>query len=190
MQVPPQKTPLTEAEVREAFRAGHELVHGTPPPEPRLAYAWAVAMLETGRGRSTWNYNFGNVKATASWKESHDWTTIPVRPPEPPEQRAFATGAEGAASWWRLLDGSRYAGVLDLADQGQPLDAAWLMGERGYYTAPRDQYSGNVQRYVDEYRSVWPYDLPSPAAPSRVKTLALLGGVLLGWAVVNYVRRR
>jgi hypothetical protein len=191
MEVPPQKTPLTEAEVREAFRAGHELVHGTTPPEPRLAYAWAVAMLETGRGRSTWNYNFGNVKATASWKESHDWTTIPVRPPEPPEQRAFATAAEGAASWWRLLDGSRYAGVLELADQGQPYDAAWLMGERGYYTAPKDHYSGNVQRYVDEYREVWPYELPAADMASRGRQLAvLLLGAFAGWSLVSYLRRR
>ena len=72
-----------------------------------------------------------------------------VRPPEPPEQRAYATAAEGAASWWRLLDGDRYAGVLELADQGQPYDAAWLMGERGYYTAPKTHYASNVQRYVD-----------------------------------------
>jgi hypothetical protein len=148
-------------------------------------------MLETGRGRSTWNYNFGNVKATSSWKAEHDWTTIPVRPPEPPEQRAFATAAEGAASWWRLLNGSRYVGVLDLADQGQPYDAAWLMGERGYYTAPRDHYSGNVQRYVDEYRTVWPYELPTPATgDGRRNALVLLGAVLIGWGVVNYLRRR
>jgi hypothetical protein len=148
-------------------------------------------MLETGRGRSTWNYNFGNVKATPSWKAEHDWTTIPVRPPEPPQQRAFTSGAEGAASWWRLLDVSRYVGVLDLADQGQPHDAAWLMGERGYYTAPRSQYSANVQRYVDEYRKVWPYELASPSASSpQAKFAVLLAGALAGWSLVNYVRQR
>ena len=191
MEVSPQKTPLTVAEVREAFRAGHELVHGTPPPEARLAYAWAVAMLETGKGRSTWNYNFGNVKATPSWKAENDWTTIPVRPPEPPEQRAYETAAEGAASWWRLLAGKRYVGVLKLADRGKPYDAAWLMGGRGYYTAPKTRYSSNVQRYVDEYRSAWPYEISTAAPGTRLMQAAVLAsGAFAGWAIVNYVLGR
>jgi hypothetical protein len=65
------------------------------------------------------------------------------------------------------------------------------MGERGYYTAPKTHYASNVQRYVDEYRSVWPYEIPSATTGSRAMQAVLLAsGAFAGWTIVNYVLGR
>jgi hypothetical protein len=194
-EVDPQKTQLSKVQLRAALLEGHQIAFGYGPSDGRLGYAWSVATLETGG--AGWNYNLGNIKATPSWKEADNlWTTIPVPPPEPPEQRAYESPEAGAADWWRLLDKPRYDGVLELADTGAAYDAAYLMGERGYYTAPKDEYSELIQKLYDQYCSYWPAPIePPPVLGAETESIlgrvsAMLFGGAVGWWTAWRARHR
>jgi len=56
-------TPLPFEHAAEAMRAALRNELGAQPSNPVLALALAKCALETGRFRSIWNWNYGNVKA-------------------------------------------------------------------------------------------------------------------------------
>lgn len=55
-------------ELCTALAAVWAVVTGQPPTRAAVDLAAAHIGLETGNGKSCWNYNLGNVKATPSWK--------------------------------------------------------------------------------------------------------------------------
>lgn len=57
-----KKTILTEAEGTYALKTAWKRIYGVEPSENSLAVLWAKACLETGRFKSMWCYNFGNIK--------------------------------------------------------------------------------------------------------------------------------
>lgn len=56
------KTTLSEAEGARALAIAWKRIYGTEPSYRTLAVLWAKACLETGRFKSMWCYNFGNIK--------------------------------------------------------------------------------------------------------------------------------
>lgn len=70
--LPPAKTPLTVGVVREALRAGLARLASrerwNEVREHTVLGLLAQSALETGRWKSLWNYNFGNVKAGESYE--------------------------------------------------------------------------------------------------------------------------
>jgi len=159
-QVAPVKTPLTPAQVRQAYIDGYQAVTGEPIPANRLAYSWAVTMLETGYGKHLYNNNFGNIKCFAQCKESGNNWSYPSAAHG--DLRAHNTPAEGAAGWWHLIFGNRYKDILPLVDEGRFYNAAYLMGERGYYEANKSVYSSSIQQICEDYWQRWPADKPTP----------------------------
>jgi hypothetical protein len=191
------------SELREVMRDGYVRHFGRQPSDGELGYAWSCARLETGG--KTWNNNFGNVKCSPSCQQKSTWVDIspllksPTRPPCPldpslpkpkgceyPGQRAYDTGGEGATHWWKVLDGSRYDGVLELAAEGRAYDACYLMGERGYYEADKDWYSKQVES--TDPPGPGPGPQPLPAQPGAGRWAALLLGVAVGW--FGYIKVR
>ena len=63
-----RKTPVSMTELCTALAAVWAVVTGQPPTRAAVDLAAAHIGLETGNGKSCWNYNLGNVKATPSWK--------------------------------------------------------------------------------------------------------------------------
>ncbi len=60
--LPATKTTLSEAEGARALATAWKKIYGTEPSDKSLAVLWAKACLETGRFKSMWCYNFGNIK--------------------------------------------------------------------------------------------------------------------------------
>lgn len=148
-----ETTPLSELELAEALIEGHRAVFGEPPTWMRLAVAWAHVALENGRGREIECNNFGNVIATDSWPGAYyvrdlhertrknrlaalgdDWKPVPMK------FRAYATPAEGARAYWKVLD-EHYASALGLFGAGAPYLAARRLAELGYATAYAEPYA-------------------------------------------------
>jgi hypothetical protein len=60
-------TPMSFAEAAEAMKGALRNEIGSDPTRECLALALAKCALETGRWRSIWNWNYGNVKAGPSY---------------------------------------------------------------------------------------------------------------------------
>lgn len=139
-------TPLTRLEMGQALIAGHRRYFGAVPSAHRLAVAWSQCALEHAAGAKLYNFNLGNVTCGPAWEG--DFYVMRVPPPDPPvlRFRAFETAELGAQDYWRMLAG-HYRPALRLFDEGHAYDAAFLLGQLGYYTARREIYSNAVANY-------------------------------------------
>lgn len=68
--LPAKRTPLTKEEAATALFSADPKLLDTPQ---RLAVLLAHWNLETGGGKYTWNYNFGNVKASTGWSGDYSY---------------------------------------------------------------------------------------------------------------------
>ena len=143
-------TPLARAELAQALIAGHRRYFGTLPNENRLAVAWAHCALEHAAGAKLYNFNLGNVTCGPSWEG--DFYVMHVPPPDPPvlRFRAFESAELGAVDYWRMLD-THYPSALALFDKGSAYDAAFRLGQIGYYTAKKEVYSNAVANWKSWY---------------------------------------
>lgn len=74
--VPPRLTPLTFDDAAEAMRAAlRDKLKANPTPEA-LALALAKTALETGRWKSIWCANWGNIKASATYEGMYTCITL------------------------------------------------------------------------------------------------------------------
>jgi len=117
--------------------------------------------LETGNTKSMFNYNFGNVKATPEWSQSHKWTsyaagetlngkTYKFTSKHPMSFfRAFDTIEDGISYYLQIL-GGRYKDALESAIEGNVSDFSNKLHDKGYYTANPKSYTSGMKRLLGE----------------------------------------
>ena len=159
-EIPYNMTPLSQLALAQAMEKGYTKVFGKSPSLNALASGWAQAALESGQGQLIRVNNIGNIKASDDWvasgkayathdtkektKDGRDYTHKGAK------WRAYKTPEEGAEGYWRFLK-ARFPDTINLMDQGQAHNAAVSLGEKGYYTANIQKYSGAVQSLYETF---------------------------------------
>lgn len=143
-----QRTPLTGTQARDAIREAWINKYGSEPSERTLATLTAQWALETGRGSSMMNYNFGGIKGTSpsgltveyGTREGWGATETRIRA----KFRAYNTAAEGAEDYLSLLD-RRYPNALAAARNGDPDSFVHELKRGGYFTGNEEAYARSVR---------------------------------------------
>jgi hypothetical protein len=124
---PAVRTPLSLAEASVACLQAHEKVFGKPPGERLLCMLVAQSALETGRWKSMWCWNAGNLRGHGN---------------------AGTTSIEGASE---VVDGHEYwfrhGAWMDRAGSPAPADVAARLGDNGFaaYQSPVDGFEAFVR---------------------------------------------
>jgi len=154
-----RRTPLTRSEIMGLVIAEYRRRYGSTLTKAQAAVLVAQWGIETGWGRSTFNFNFGNVKAGAGWTgqfvilktyEYHKRDGVLVKERWRAPFRAYRTPEEGVAAWMGILFGQRhgrsrsYVLAPDPAGFGRSL-ANVNDGGTGYGTVRADHYASAIR---------------------------------------------
>lgn len=143
-EVAPQSTPTAPSELRAAIARAYQRVTGAPASRGVLDALTAQASLETARGTSMLNYNFGGIKGASPAGATVRSKTVEVL--QGKQQtivdgfRAYKTLDEGAEDYVRTMRGS-FARALAAADHGSIDGFAHELKEARYYTASEKDYA-------------------------------------------------
>lgn len=148
-----QRTRASMPEIKTAIGRAYQSLYGRPPSKPMLDTLTAQAALETGRGESMFNYNFGGIKGTSPTGETAHYKTREVVDGKSIHVvdgfRAYRSLEDGAKDFVALLS-RRYAPALERAEVGDVTGYAEKLRASGYYTAPVSEYSAGLTRIVGE----------------------------------------
>jgi len=129
------RTGLTRESMLAALGRGHALAFGYEPWDARLAGAYALAAFENDHGAALYNFNFGNVEASANQPRTH-WT----RPDGSVRAlRAYDTAERGAAGLWDVLR-RRHGAALRAFDAADYRAAVDELARYGYFEADTERY--------------------------------------------------
>jgi len=147
-EVPLARTVTSREEIREALGRSFEAVMGEAPTPAALDLLSAQASLETGRGRSMYNFNFGGIKGTSpggltTVARTHEWEGG-ARYETHAHFRAYGSLDEGAQDFLSLLH-RRYAGAVEAATRGDVDGYAHALKQGGYFTGPEDRYANDLR---------------------------------------------
>jgi len=200
--------PNRHNEAREILRQAWVNLHGASPDDQQLAYAQAVALLETGYGRIG---QFANMAAQGIF----NWGALQKQNPSggdcPPGTFpggdtfqgqpvnvcffGYSTDLEAAQSFLKTLTKSfpaRSAAVL-AAMHGTPLDVATAMRvSPAYYTDPATKYASAITNALHAIGAAVPFgtSLAPVTATAMAGTttflLALAGSALTYWLVTKF----
>lgn len=192
--VPARRTPLSFEEAQAALASALRLQLGKWPSREALALALAKTALETGRWKSIWNFNFGNVKAGEKYVGSYCcfelnevlngkvvWFSPRGRldrkggkvvaepfddPPGHPQtrMRAFPNAFDGAEAYVKFVAGGRYAAAWQLLLAGDAAGYSRALKAAGYYTAPVEDYVRGVVSLQREFMGKLEGPNPEPAS--------------------------
>ena len=143
-----ERTPTSRAEIRAALERAEERLTGRPPSPAFLDVVTAHACLETGSGRSMFNFNFGGIKGTGpsgltASARTHEWedgTRYRTRA----RFRAYESLDEGAQDYLSLLH-RRYAPALSAAERGDVDGFTHALKSVGYFTGPEGHYANDLR---------------------------------------------
>jgi len=169
--------------IRDACR---EVLGFKSTPELEIMLA-AQSALETGRWKSMYGWNFGNLRAGSSWSgevqtlegadEIIDGKVV-TGPDVEKGFRAYDSAAAGALDFVRFLcvdttphngKPNRYAQAVGFAAQGLPNSYALGLSKAGYYTASVDKYARAIAQL---YREFWGKYGPAEEAPVEEESTA------------------
>jgi hypothetical protein len=159
--VPAVRTETDARTLAGELDAAHVAELGFAPSWARLGMAWALVNHETGRTKSRWNFNAGNIIKTPSWAGS--WHELPGHG----LFRSYPSGEAGARDLWRLL-AERYPLALEAFDDGDPNRAAEELRAKGYFEAPLAVYQKALRSFFAE----WGSKFPPPAPGSGIAMIA------------------
>lgn len=179
--VPARLTPFAFDQAAEAMRAAlRDKLTKDPTPEA-LALALAKSALETGRWRSIWNSNWGNIKAGEKYAGNYCcfelnevlggkvvWFSPRGRldrkggsvvaepfddPPGHPQtrMRAYANRFDGAFSYVDFVAGGRYSQAWQRLLVGDAVGYVHLLKKAGYFTADEASYAKGVVSLQKEF---------------------------------------
>lgn len=182
---------LSHAEARQIVRQAWTSVWGREPTASELDYAQAIALLETGYGRSgqfaqmaaNGQFNWGALERS----RSADGTCPPGTSPgvdagNPRCFFVFSSDVAAAAAFIRLLTKSHWPVVQAMS--GSPRDVAQAMKvSPAYYEAPVDQYAAAITNALARIRASGASTVtPRPATGAALGTLVGLGALAIaGW---------
>lgn len=164
-EVEPTKTKATVGELRGAIARACEKLYGSAPKE-LVDTLTAQASLETGRGQSMYNWNFGGIKgagpmgltAKCHTKEVFDGKTVEIVD----GFRAYGSLDEGALDYVATLRG-RFGRSWDAAVAGDVRGFAHALKAQGYYTASEVDYTKALTALYTEAAGAPP--MPAPLGP-------------------------
>jgi flagellum-specific peptidoglycan hydrolase FlgJ len=155
MLVPTTNTNPTKQQFLNAFLAADNTLS-----KEALGIFYAHFALETGTGKSCWNWNFGNVKFNGTgdycalkgvW-EVVNGKRVELGPEDPGSRfRSFATAEEGARFYLGFLKGGRYATAYAAALTGDPAAFVHQLHEHGFFTAPESTYILGVRYHFNKF---------------------------------------
>jgi hypothetical protein len=153
---------ISEGEAAYSLREAWKKLYGEYPSLNSLALLWSQWALETGRGKSIWNYNFGNIKVSGD----EDYTMYrcnevingKVEWFDPPHKqtwfRSYGSAIDGAYDYIKFLSQkSRYKAAWQAIIKGDPAIFSHELKVAGYYTAEEEGYTHNVVSLTTEFKS-------------------------------------
>ncbi|MBX3210436.1 MAG: glucosaminidase domain-containing protein [Labilithrix sp.] len=148
IEVEPQRTAVTRADLRGAIARAHQKLTGRAPSAAALDVLTAHASLETGSGAKMYNYNFGGIKgagptgetARCRTKEVLDGREVEIRD----GFRAYRSLDEGALDYVRLMR-DRFGGAVARAEAGDVDGFARALKQARYYTADESKYASALR---------------------------------------------
>lgn len=195
-ELPDALTPITSADVARELGAAWPSIVGTAPTRKGVLSLLAIWALETGYGRSTHQYNIGNIKA---WEgDGHSWTffrcserdangvTTFYDPPSPQCRfRAYDSLQDGVRDFLLYMH-RRFSKVWPVVEAGDPTELAHQMKLRGYYTADESKYASGLRSTYSRLSMQVPEQLlpPEPRVP-WLPAASL--GVALGYVAAELV---
>lgn len=157
---PVKRTPVTITEFRDAVRTGFESVFGVTPSDAVIGIVWSQWALETGRGKSCFNYNVGNIKQFDHTKPLHmlnrvweivDGKRVEFSPPHPQTWfRAYDSLGDGVVDYLSVLK-RRFSRATPALLSGEPATFAEVLGACGYYTASASEYRAAMRSLHAEF---------------------------------------
>jgi len=183
-------TPTTASDMTGAIASAYNKLMGTNPSGPSLAILLGLWDLETGVGKSTFNFNVGNLKAVGS----QNFFVNPKVTGEGNQFAAYDSLTQGVGAWLGLLaKQSRYAPTWAAVTAGDPPSFASAIEASGYAGThpekPAGWYAkpvlGRIQKYL---KSLPTPSLPTlPSLPSAKTTGIGLGVLALAGATATGV---
>ncbi len=142
-----QNTPLSQIELAELLRDTHKTVFNVYPSKQRLAMAWSQVGLENGQGKSTYNFNLGNINPTKYQQYDLYYGC---------KFRSYNSFEEGGIAYWEFLR-RRCSYALKTFDYGQTDVSAVALKKCGYYGADLKIYQNIMgQLFNVFYKKVLP----------------------------------
>jgi hypothetical protein len=163
------KTPITPQDVARALRAAWLRLFETVPADQQVAVLMAQSALETGRWKSCWNYNLGNIKGGSKWQG--DTTQFRCNeviggvvqwfdPPHPQTTfRAYPTLTDAASDYLWLLR-RRFTGAWEYVLRGDPVGFSQALKAQRYYTAPEPPYTKGLKSLFGTYMALLAKGIP------------------------------
>lgn len=174
--IPTRRTQQTPREVFEAICDAWPRVIGGEPSRESVLVLLSQWSIETGDGRSCWNFNLGNVKRV----KGQPWTwlnsvweilggkKVVFQPPHPQTHfRAFHTAEDGAEAYLQFLH-TRFARSWPAVMQGDPAAFAHALKLQGYYTAPEEAYVRAIRGRFDHFAKTIPAERESDPGTSEI----------------------
>lgn len=141
---------------------------GKPLTDKRsFALLWAMWAGETARGKSMWNYNFGNIMA--SNLASQNYVKLIAYNGKPITLRAYDDYPDGAKAWIGLLSKTG-SGIVWKAVEAGDLDAFVAATKKvGYYEEPAEDYRKMMSPLYNEYIGTTPGETAPVITPEPSK---------------------
>ena len=192
--VPAHLTPFSFDEAATAMRAALRERLGFDPSREVLALALAKTALETGRWKSIWANNWGNVKAGETYaglyccielnevlngkvvwfsprgRLDRKGGTVVAEPFEDPpghpqtRMRAYLTREDGAFAYVAFVAGGRYGSAWQRLLAGDAAGYVTELRAKGYFTAPLADYLKGVVSLQKEFIGKLNGQHPEPAS--------------------------
>lgn len=153
---------IGEGEAAYALREAWKRLYTEYPSLDSLALLWAQWALETGRGKSIFCYNFGNIKRSADedycmfrCDEIINGKTVWFEPPNKATWfRAYPTAVDGAYDYIKFLSQkSRYQTAWIAVKAGDPAAFGHALKMADYYTANEANYTKGLVSLTNEFKS-------------------------------------
>lgn len=172
-----RKTPITPQQIAHALRAAWSKLFERTPSDATVALLMAQSALETGRWRSCWNFNLGNIKGLGKWagdtcqfrlNEVIDGKVVWFDPPHPQTtMRAYPT-LEAASEDYLWLLHRRFAVAWPHVLRPDPVAFSQALSRAHYYTAPEPPYTRAVVSLFSEFLAmVVTLGRSQPEAPAK-----------------------
>lgn len=151
-QVVPARTPLSGTQAADAIASAYTAVVGEPPSQGTLAILTSHWALETGQGKSMYNFNFAGIKgrgpegmtAVMSTREGYGANTVRIQD----GFRAYTSAQAGAKDYVALLQ-RKFGSALAAARAEQPERFAQELKAGGYYTGDPTAYAKGVTQLAN-----------------------------------------
>ena len=183
--VPLQRTVASPSAIRGALTRAVQQVTGQAPRPSLVAVLNAQVSLETGGGRSMFNYNFGGIKgtgpsgltATAPTHEVSNGATVATRA----GFRAYTSIDEGARDYVSLI-ARRYPEAFQAAAGGDVDGFAHALHQGGYYTATEVSYANGLRGALGMPQRADSGSDPATGAPTNAVASLAVGADASGFS--------